>query len=274
MACDREQDLPLGDPEFYREVGPDGRDYQLYIPRSYRADRPAPLVVDLHAAGEDATTQRLSGFESLAEKKGFVLARPQAEFGAFVGEVTVFARFWSLFDRTDVDYVLATIADVRTLVCIDAARVYAAGYSMGGNLTAYLACRSPQTFAAVASVAVLDHPVCDPDPTPLIAFVGRADTIYRMDAGLDPDIFSQTAGGGPPGARPGPLDDEASAWASTNGCRAEPTVQEVNTRVERRSYRCRHADFEIYVHEGGHTWPGSFDRLQASRLIWAFFEDH
>jgi poly(3-hydroxybutyrate) depolymerase len=124
-------------------------------------------------------------------------------------------------------------------------------------------------------VAVLDHPVdCDPEPTPLIAFVGRGDTIYRLDAGLDPAIFSQATGEAPPGARPRPIDDEASAWASTNGCRAEPTVREVNARVELRSYRCRHADFVIYVHEGGHTWPGSIERLQASRLIWAFFDDH
>jgi len=264
-TCEHQEDLPLGNDQIFREVGPDGREYQLFIPASYRADRPAPLVIELHGAGGDAAIQEgFSSFEELAEEAGFILARPQAEPPGF----------WSLYDDTDVDYVLDAIADARTVVCLDTARVYAAGMSQGGHLAVYLACLSPGTFSAVASVAVLDHPFdCDPDPTPLVAFAGRNDAIYRVATGLDRSIFAQTSVTDPPaGARPGPLAREAGAWASTNGCRAEPAVRSIGASIQRWSYHCTDAPLEIFLHQGGHTWPGELEGLDATSIIWAFFE--
>ncbi len=266
-TCQQQEDLPLSDDQHFREVGSEGRSYQLYLPATYRADRPAPLVLDLHGAGGDAAVQEgFSGFEGLAERAGFLLVRPQA----------LIAGLWSLYEMADVEYVAAVIADVRTVACIDADRIYVAGMSQGGHLATYLACRSPGVFAAVASVAVLDHPVdCDPGPTHLVAFIGRGDLIYRIDTGLDEGVFEQATIGDPPAdARPGPLREEAAAWASTNGCRPQPKIREIGKRVDLWSYRCREADLEIYIHGGGHAWPGSLEGLDASDLIWAFFEEH
>jgi len=214
-TCEKQADLPLGDDLFFREVGSSRRQYQLYVPTSYRAERPLPLVLDFHALRSDPLMEEnFNGFETVAKKVGFVLARPQGVSGS-----------WSLFDGTDAEYVEAVLADVRALVCVDPARTYAAGMSQGGHLATQLACRLPGTFAAVATVAVLDHPVgCSPEPTPIIAFAGRKDAIYDIEEGLNPSIFESANPGAPPGARPGSLKAEAEAWAATNRCKSEPAI--------------------------------------------------
>jgi poly(3-hydroxybutyrate) depolymerase len=51
------------------------RDSYLYVPASYRADRPAPLVLLLHGAGGHAR-QGLDLLRSLADAAGLLLLAP------------------------------------------------------------------------------------------------------------------------------------------------------------------------------------------------------
>jgi polyhydroxybutyrate depolymerase len=212
-ACDDSSDLPLGDDLYYREAGLSGRQYQLFIPSSYRPDHRVALVLDFHPwRGNAAFEEGLNRFEEVAEEAGFVLARPQAAAPSAAGPS------WSVTGDDDVTYTEAVINDVRAIVCVDPARIYAAGMSQGGHLATWIACRLPGTFVAVASVAVLDHPLdCDPPPTPIIAFAGRRDIIYDIQDGLDASTFESASAGAPPEVRPGPLSTEAEAWAATNG---------------------------------------------------------
>lgn len=163
--------------------------------------------------------------------------------------------------------------------------------SQGAGFAIELTSRRSVPFAAVASVAVLAHPVARaPRPTPLIAFVGRNDPIYDLELGLDPSIFEDSVRTPPAGARPGPLRQEADAWASTNGCRSDPVITGSPDGIQRLTYECpEHLDIEIYIHDGGHVWPGPWldpdfaDELglgpatraiDATRRIWEFFEAH
>ncbi len=285
--CPEPDGVSIGDDQFYRQVGPSGRRYQLYVPTSYRGNRPVPLILDFHPFTGTASIEELfNGFEEVAEEAGFVLARPEAltpEGGL--------GPTWSLYGSDDIEYVEDVLADVRSVVCVDPARTYAVGMSQGGHFATQLACRLPGSFAAVASVAVLDHPFeCAPPPTPIIAFAGRNDRIYDIEEGLDPAIFELSFPDAPDGSRPGPLEDEGEAWASANGCKPEPVITSSAEGVQRLKYLCpQHIDTVIFVHDGGHVWPGPWldpelaeqlgigpatNQIDATRTIWWFFMQH
>jgi len=284
-ACGRPKPraLRLGDHHYVRTVG--GRSYQLFVPRSYRPSHATALVLDFHYfQGLPAIEEEVNGFETVAAKAGFVLARPQAS--------PTRGESWVGFSgNSDVAYIRTVLANIPTAVCIDPARIYAAGMSQGGALATLLTCRLPDTFAAVASVAMLDHPFgCQPSPTPIIAFAGRADTLYRIDAGVDPSTFQIVEPGAPPDARPGPLASEAAAWAITNHCDPTPTVTHQGSGLEQRTYPCPSSSPTIiYVHSGGHVWPGPWltpaeaatlqlgptsTEIDATWTIWRFFQQH
>jgi len=285
--CPEPDGLSIGDDQFYRQVGPGGRQYQLYIPTSYQGNRLLPLVLDFHPfTGTAAIEELFNGFEQVAEEAGFVLARPEA-----LTPEGAFGPTWSLYGTEDVEYVEAILADVRSVLCVDPGRIYAAGMSQGGHFATQLTCRLPGAFAAVASVAVLDHPFeCSPPPTPMIAFAGRNDRIYDIEEGLDPAIFGLSFPEAPPEARPGPLEEEADAWATTNDCRPEPIITTSAQGAERMRYSCpKHLDTVIFVHDGGHVWPGPWldpeladelgigpatNQIDASWTIWKFFKRH
>jgi len=51
--------------------------YELYVPSSYRPGTPMPLVVALHGCTQTADVYRqLSGWDALAEAKGFIVVFP------------------------------------------------------------------------------------------------------------------------------------------------------------------------------------------------------
>jgi polyhydroxybutyrate depolymerase len=84
------------------------------------------------------------------------------------------------------------------------------------------------------------------------------------------------------------VEDAVENWAMNNGCGKEPIVKELTEDVSRLTYRgcTKDADVILYrIRKAGHTWPGSAayakreDRvtnmdIDASRLIWEFFEAH
>ena len=125
-GCGKPSALPLGDHRYFRKLKVGGRRYQLYVPRSYRPGHATALVLDFYFwRGSTAIEESLNGFERVAEKAGFVLARPEAAEGT--------GPSWSVYDGSDVAYARAVLADIRTAVCIDPARIYAAGMSQEGT---------------------------------------------------------------------------------------------------------------------------------------------
>jgi len=245
---------------------------RVYVPSRYDASREWPLVFNLHAADENADAQAATtGLEVTAETHGFVVVHPEAQSG-----------LWTFEDDSDINFLSSLTSSLRAELCIDQARIFAAGMSQGGDFASYLACRTG-SVTALASVGVLNYQADCPSqtPIPVVAFVGRSDPIYLIDEGLNEAApFS-----GPPAARPGPLVDEADAWAEANGCKSDPTVIEDSGGVDRVEYDCPTGREVIYyLHDGGHTWPGSrpapglevflgpgFPDLPANEIIWEFF---
>jgi polyhydroxybutyrate depolymerase len=124
------------------------REYLLFVPAS--GTEPLSLVIDLHGLLTHAEFQRAtSGYASVGDSDGFVVAYPQARDSAWnFGTDGCCGPDPKVDDHGFVrDLARALAADG----CIDAQRVYAVGDDVGGGLAQELACRDSDVFAAVAS---------------------------------------------------------------------------------------------------------------------------
>ncbi len=275
------------------DLGSGGVDrwYSRYVPASYDGS-PQPLVVDLHGYQSGATLHAtLSELDAVAEEESFVLVTPQG---------TSDQPFWNAVPHADlpddVAFVEAVVDDVGAALCIDPSRVYVDGFSNGAFLASLLACRSADRVAAVATVAGLLLPEgCDPSrAVPILAIHGTEDRFVSIDGPPNPALAeltwndqSRRAFDGLPFAD---VRDTAGRWATLQGCDAGPTRREVSATMDQTTYDgCDDGStVQLHVIEGaGHTWPASAfaeasasilgpatDELDASAVIWSFFEDH
>src|ERR1700759_1214490 len=125
--------------------------YELYVPSSYRAGTAVPLVVALHGCTESADVYRqLSGWDSLAEAKGFIVLFPQQSSSRNSQSC------WNWFQSADMQrgsgepaIIAGLVSSVEQKYAVDAHRVYVAGFSAGGAMANVMAATYPDVFAAV-----------------------------------------------------------------------------------------------------------------------------
>ncbi|MDP3518655.1 MAG: prolyl oligopeptidase family serine peptidase [Pseudohongiella sp.] len=137
--------------------------YAVFVPSSYRAGSPTPLLVSLHGLGR--TYDWLMGYEGFldyAEEYGYIVVTPlgyirRGWYGSRPTEVPVIASY----SEQDVMNVIGLMRDEFT---IDADRLYLWGHSMGGAGTYQIAVNNPSMFAALAVAA----PAPRPDLTPTV----------------------------------------------------------------------------------------------------------
>ena len=253
------------------------RTYRLYVPKSYDAAKPTPLVLNFHGFASNAREQEAySRMPAAADANGFITVAADGTgdpqrwyiYGLFEpGYVDDFA-----FVRDLLDHLEATL-------CVDPGRVYATGISNGGGMSSLLACELNDRFAAVAPVAGSPFPEsrCQgKKPVSIIAFHGTADQAVPFEGGA----------GGRLGLALRGVRQNMQDWAGHDGCTSGPSSERVAPDVLRESYSgCQvGADVVLYVVEGGgHTWPGAIDvptlgrtthSIDATSLIWEFFAAH
>jgi len=137
---------------FYSQVDGSLQPYTVFVPPSYDAKGAWPLLVLLHGSGGDqweiaqaaANLDGRSAFRGALEEKlqepNFLLCAPLARGASEyqqVGEVDI----------------LQMLEEVQRDYRVDPDRVYAMGWSMGGEGSALMASRFPDRFAAVMSIA-------------------------------------------------------------------------------------------------------------------------
>lgn len=254
------------------------RRYLLHIPDDYRVGTPTSVVVTMHGLASNATEQMyLTDIARNADLNDYIVIAPEATDGV-----------WSLpsadggpVTSRDIGYIDAVIADVGSRLCIDPARVYASGMSMGSAMALALACAPERRFAAFGGVGFAFYrAVCDPTPpAPLIYFHGTADPIVPFEGGL--------IRGAPTSTTLTVMGD----WAQHNGCTAPPVTTEIADVELTEWTSCRQgADVDFYqINGGGHTWPGApefvadyladrfgytTDTVDATELMWDFFSRH
>lgn len=258
----------------HEEMRSDGvaRQYRRFVPASYRAGSPAPLVVDIHGLTmNDDLEAAVTGMEDLARTEGFLVATPQG-----LGVIPHWNYISSGLASDDVSYIENLVARMGDDLCVDMSRVYATGISNGGLMSSALACRLPDVFAAVAPVAglaMLDG--CDTGPpVPIQVTYGTADNVLPYRGGLG-DLLRAFLGSNrldPSAATPAeqaaevdriafpPVDDSMAAWAARDGCAPTATEERVSDEVVRRSWPDCDGGTEVVlylVEGGGHSWPGT-----------------
>lgn len=126
----------------------EGGHYRLILPEGAKAAAPAAALMFFHGwQGSAEETVSDPGLRALATRLGVALIAPD---GA--------GRTWSYpgspgRHRDEFAFIGRVLDDVAARFPVDSRRVMASGFSQGGSMVWYLACRMPGRFRAFAPVA-------------------------------------------------------------------------------------------------------------------------
>ena len=245
------------------------REYSIYVPMSYDGSERFPLLFNFHGGNDQISNWiNVADMSPLADTANFILVYPQARPDpSDGGSLNWLPKTDGIFD--DVNFVNALIDTLLENFQIDENRIYACGYSLGGDMSFELACKLSNRIAAIASVArtMRADPIdyCKPDhPTGVLTILGTNDFISPYDGivfnGVEYYLSAAAT---------------HTYWASFNGCGKTPSMREVSTSVKRYTWTtslgCNYVE-ELKVNGGGHDWPGSFGNMtiSANTEIWNF----
>ncbi|CAN5736450.1 PHB depolymerase family esterase [soil metagenome] len=225
-ACnpkDIEMEAPTGTPaeSHSMRVGNDERTYQIHVPQRSAPESGWPLVIVVHGLGSDASQMRaLTGFDDLAEEKGFIAVYPDGLARAWLD-----AGISDRFSDTDIatrnlDFMEALVEELDREHGVDDRRIYMTGLSNGGMFAFHAACQMSDRLAAIGLVAAASisqsYDNCEPEvPVAYIAFHGTSDTVVPYEGG--PVVTGFDALGEYQSAH-----EAAKFWAGINGCPANP----------------------------------------------------
>jgi polyhydroxybutyrate depolymerase len=218
-----------------------------------------PLLIALHPRGTDpARMQTLTGFDSVADQKGFVVA-----YLDFTPPVVL--------DSANVSYIGSMIDQLTKSENIDPDRVYVTGFSEGGYDTFRSACDLSDKVAAVAIVSNVMAPLSRQPcrlsrPVSELTIAGTRDLIPIKQTPSSPVSVDQTT----------------AAWRALNGCSSQSQTTRVGPTDEEAWSDCNDGSSvgEYVVNGGSHNWPGapgssginaSYD---GSAAVWAFLSQH
>ena len=280
--------------EEYSLIAPDGflRKYIIHLPPSYSKNiAPLPVVLAFHGGESNAETMRTqTGFNEKADKEGFIVVYPSGIYvdgGKPWGETD-----WNVgtccgyipdtySDNDDIGFIRMLIDKLSKDFNVDQGRIYATGFSIGAIFTHRLGCELSDKIAAIAPVSGgSTGENCNPErPMPAIEFHGPK--LIKAIMSMDDDFTLKFVDGS---------SIFIPAWARLNACQPLHVKEKLfdivrdGVTVVRESYTdCRDdADVILYIHGGGHVWPGGksiapeyLDVIQivsANDIIWDFFK--
>lgn len=256
------------------------RTYIVHIPPSYDRKTPLPLVIGMHGFAAGARIHAyMSQMNPKADKEDFIVVYPNG---------TGFPRAWNAgfthrskkrSAADDVGFINALIDTMIANYAVDAAMIYATGFSNGGMMSHRLACELSERIAAIAPVAgglVFEN--CEPERSvPAIHFHARNDGIVKY--------YGDTLGEENLTA----IDAVMAGWAERSGCDHGPDslYTEDSTALRQRWWR-EDSDVEVILwttEDGKHTWPGGkgvpfpgaarpSKAISANDLMWEFLSKH
>ena len=245
------------------------REYSIYVPASYDGTTNFPLLFNLHGGGgTNSAWQVTSDMRPIADTADFILVYPQARPDPSDGNsFNWIPKVPGTFD--DVPFFSSLIDTIASDYQIDTNRIYACGYSLGGDMTFELGCKLNNRIAAIAPVArtmqANPNSFCSPvHPTGVLTILGTDDLTSPYNGivfgGIEYYISAAAT---------------HSYWATYNLCNPTASMSAVSSSVERYTWStasgCAYVE-ELKVIGGGHDWPGSFGNMtiDANSEIWQF----
>jgi len=247
---------PLTPGDHHRRLAFGGysRTYDVHIPPGYDGRTAVPLVLDFHGFTSSPTEQAgLSGWRSLADGEGFIVAYPLGLFGqpeapevdtpagpSFnAGPGCCGGAAQNKVD--DVGFARAIVQAMAAEANVDRARVYATGHSNGGGMASRLSCEAADLFAGVAPLAGFIGVACQPSrPIAVIAFAGLHDpqTPYVLSTvGFTVWRNVDGCGSGPPDDR---VDIGTSYCETYRNCSAGVQVERCSVDASQTSVGAGH----------------------------------
>ncbi len=278
-GCGKASPIPLGTstnetitvpPEVSR--GNHTRTYLVHIPTTYKVNQPHAVVLVFHGHGGNAADmESSSGFSKLAEQRGFIAVYPQGlpdddglPLWASIGPID--------YGIDDALFVSDLLTKLQTDFCVDAHRIYATGFSNGGGMSGFLACKLAGRIAAFAPVSGNYYALpggCHPGrPIPILEIHGTANSIVPYEG-----ISASENPAWPLPSIPQWLQD----WASRDGCTKGPITFLRGSGVTGEQWiNCEgNAIVVHYRIEGGdHNLPSTIDGRPTAAIMWDFFQAH
>ena len=275
-----------------REVQSNGieRCYMIYVPESYDANQPQPVVFSLHGLAASAYGfQVMTDWNGVADENGFLVVYPHGSSFPLRWNTSPLFRIEEI---DDVRFIEDILVDLQRITKIDASRVYVNGFSQGATLTEMVVCGMADQLAAIAMVEGRDDAsrlTCDPSrPVPIMTINGTVDSIGEpkdyplwfydlLNITYDPVIIENEE-------MPG--DVWLELWLENNECDPDSVIEQQSGEIRFVHYDNCAEDTEIQLYwlEGaGHTWPSgntlavfgeTSEALEGTEAIWAFFESH
>ncbi len=253
------------------------REYTIYIPTNYNENEMVPLLFNFHGGSGNIDSQiAISDMRPLAEEAGFILVYPQALEDPNDGGSTNWTHKQPTM-HDDTRFVEAMIEEISAQYFIDYKRIYACGYSNGGEFCFELACRLSNRIAAIGVVArsmfIDTFNECAPShPTAVMTIHGTKDD-YEGISWLGTLFYVS-------------LDDTNEFWSTYNNTDTSPIINQlpdsnssdastVEQQVWLNGDGCVSVE-HLKVIDGGHDWPGSFGNMDidANERIWIFLSQH
>ncbi len=272
------------------------RSYYVHVPPTYSKTKKVPLVFVFHGGGGNAARiGKFTGFDSLSDRKGFIVVYPDGFEHHFNDGRTGTGYATHERNINDVGFVGRLIDVLSQQYDIDRCRIYAAGISNGGIFSQRLGVELSGRIAAIASVVgslaeEVYESATPSSPVSVLVIAGVDDPLVPWQGG-DVHIGKQKKMG-----RIAAIEDTVKFWVRHDGCRSEPEISYLadsdpadGVKVRRQCYGHGKDDSEVVLlaqEGGGHTWPGGFQYLpprmigktcrdfRAEDVIWDFFAKH
>lgn len=289
LSCNKQDDNQNNQTielEYYDSIISDGleRTYFVHLPASYNPSNSYPLIFAMHGGGllgyEGIEGQ--SQLSELSDSENFIVVYPE-------GLKTLGFRTWNagdccpsatILETDDVGFINALLDKLNLELSINIKKVYATGFSNGGQLAYKLANRYPNKFAAVSSVAgvLQDFPFNPARKVPIIHFHSYLDSTAPYNGGFSdaPNIDLEFPS----------VDSTLLLIANNYNCGVikQTLFSDPNTYDFFNYSDCDSGvEIELYVsQDGGHSWPGGqafpntpiSNHFSASALMWEFFKNY
>ena len=256
------------------------REYELYIPENYNDSNAVPLLFNFHGGNGTISDQiYLSDMRSLADENNFIIVYPQA-----IADPTDDGSLNWIFkgdsDHDDIYFIESIIDELSSQYSIDLTRVYACGYSLGGEFVYELLCRLNNKIAAGVVVArtmgQYQYENCNPEhPTAIMTILGTEDYESNYDGVVYNGVTYYIS-----------ADDTHQYWTDYNNADINPSETElpnnnssdgstVTKRIWGNGEACVSV-VELRINGGGHDWPGSTGNMDinSNNEIWDFVSQY
>lgn len=254
------------------------REYSIYIPSNYNAQNPASLVLTLHGLGDNMYNFRNIGFNSIAETNNVIVVCPQALTDPLSGTAWNSGAGYTFYTPNanvdDIGFISALIDKVKQDYSVNANKVFACGFSMGGFMTERLAISLNNKIKLFASVAgtfgngILPVAAGAPGrPVSIAHFHGTSDATI----GYTNNNFGNS------------VDQMISYWKTNNQSVATPVYTSL-PNIANDGYTVDHYKYtslsnnsviELYkVNNADHIWLTSQNDISYTQKIWEFFNQN